>query len=183
MKAVKDLLTRAKNESLLFDICGYQDSNGRLHDYLGLRHAGHAGYLLLVQEAVDWAEKRKAYIPGWCNSPETWIAAVVQQRESWLTTLAGGHGRKAQELDYDTSGAWAENKSKPGILVLKALEVTGEHKHVDEPVIAEPKTMAAKCTAFLRSQSPLKRFVGQLNLAPGKFASIQLREQHTHADS
>ena len=185
MKKVTALLAKAKAEDLCFDIIGYQASDGIIHNYKGLKFAGHDGYLRLVRESVDWAARRAAYVPGWCDSAEVWAKSVEKQSTSWLTTLNGDHGRKQQELKVSEDGSYAVDKGRPELVILKSLELTGDHTVTgdDGATRKEPKSMEAKCTAFLRTQAPVRRFIGQLNLAPGKFLSIKLCPPPAPAES
>lgn len=172
MARVKKALTMAKTENLRFDIIGYKDSDQNEHDYRGLVFAGHEGYIRLVQESIDWTNKRKTHVPAWCGEQNVWDAATDKQTASWRKTLEGGHGRKQQELDVQEDGAWSTDKARPGIVILKSMELTGEHTESGAQTDKTPKSMEARCTAYLRRMAPVGRFVGQLNLAAGKFAHI-----------
>lgn len=179
------MLELAKTKGLSFDIYGYQDSEGKTHNYRGLTFGGHKGYLGLVQESITWALRRNTTVPGWCGSVADWHEAVTKQLASWQKTLDGGHDRKQKELLVGGDGSWALDEARPELLILKNLIINGEHSLVDanHMEIKEAKSMVAQCTAFLRAQAPLNKFVGQLNLAPGKFSGMVIHSPGEPAES
>jgi len=102
------------------------------------------------------------------------MEAADEQLTSWNKTLTKeGHGRAYKEADYhDDSGSFSMFNTNPGVLIIKNLELIGSMQHHNKSEKPSPKSDKAKAKAWIRYNSPLNRYVGQLNLASDKFDSL-----------
>lgn len=157
MSELRTLLDGAgKNPTL--EIKGYQTSSGDVIDYR-VKVVGHVGYRKLVQDAItELITGKVPVMPG-----DSWNQAVQEQQASWSRTLTS-------EQPEEPEGCYSLKED--GTFVLKNLEVLSlemQHTAEKKPVNSAEKTKMKK---WIVDHTSMKRFLGQLNLCPGKYQTV-----------
>jgi hypothetical protein len=177
-----EILERCKTQDLPFAIKEYVTSSGAVLTYTGVQYLKEGGYHDLVRQSLDWlaASEDELRETSGIEDTATLERAIAEQRASWHKTLDGGHGKTYKAPSEDAasdSGAYLKYDDKPMTLVIKNLETIGPVlEHDEQPAVKSPVSTLAQAKAYIRSQAPLSRYVGQLNLSPDKFGELVVEE-------
>jgi len=102
---------------------------------------------------------------------EDWINAVVELGESWRTSLAGKESEPFGLDAYSRHGAIYHGKTNPDV---RALSVLLRISDVREAREVKHRNELTKAKAWIRTHSPLDKYVGLLVLSPEKFESLRI---------
>lgn len=170
--SIVEVLRKAKADGGLIRITEYQSSStGEVAD-LTIRLIGREGYHQLIRDSLTVLRSGEIEKPADIDG-ETWIQAKLEQEASWVTTLVGGHDRDYGPTYTPTeNGLYDTDPANPEVVVLNHLEEV-EHKTLvasAKTVKSRPKTVAKQ---YIRSRTPVRRYLGRLILKPGKFEAIR----------
>lgn len=168
--SIVEVLRKARDTGGLIRITGYRNSSGEVADYT-VRLLGSDGYKKLVQASLKMVMNEELAKPELIDV-DTWLLAKNEQVESWGKTLEGGHARSFETAIEDVDGLYGRNNAEPETVWLHNLELVdkktisvGDKKEVN----SRPKTLAKN---YIRDNVPLKTYLGQMVLKPGKFDSV-----------
>lgn len=166
------IIEAALKENRPLRIKGYRNSDGQVADYV-VRIAGSDGYQSMVKASLEALNDGKVTPPA-DTPPEVWEAAQAEQKASWEKTLAGESTRSYNDGMELTPGGYYVSAGDPTMVGLRNLEQVSIDvtEAIDKKAtVSKPKTLAK---AHIRDNTPLANYLGQLNLVPGKFTSIEL---------
>jgi hypothetical protein len=174
---LRSLLSRFNPAKHHLVVDGYRTSKGDVINY-ELALIGSEGYRALVQQSRDYLLATLLGLRPQEFKPETWFQAVQEQVESWNKTLEGEHTPKnyGPEAMFSTYSIMAadEGGTTPILRNLKEIKAeiieAGEKKKVN----SASKTLAK---AYIVAHTPMAEFVGQINLAPGKYTDVRIKDR------
>lgn len=169
-----EIITAAHASGQALSIEGYITSAGAVINYT-VKLLGPDGYKTLVAESLAVLEDPKRNPPRPLEiAPEVWRQALEEKMDSFRKTLSnssGAHKAFTKEL-VEHPGGYATYTGDGETVVLRNLQEiqkTVVTPGGDKIVNSSAKTLAK---AAIDRQLPIGKFIGQLNLAPGKFTSI-----------
>lgn len=150
-------------------ITGYRSESGEVSDFV-VRIVGKAGYHRLLSESIKELQKRLPSLSG------VYLNAALELLGSWGKSVAGQHS----ERNYNTKesqqilqeGVYlTQDQSGASVTHMEQIERTVLHEVKAGAVNSSEKTLAKQ---ILTKESPAGRYIGRLNLYPGKFEKIEL---------
>lgn len=135
-------------------IYGYQSSDGYTRNYV-VEEVGYDGYLELCRQSIDEIDSMMLLTT---EGPKK--QALTELRESYVKTLNGEHNRATPYFE-------------PGVTYLKHCKVL-KVKDIITPTTKEKKyrNEVTRYKAILRTELPIKDYIGLVKLEDGKFDSI-----------
>lgn len=170
-RAVADALSRGMD----LKITGYVSSNGNTSD-MTVRLHGPGYYKECVAAALKMAEDPDVRFGRLLDSPEVLEEALAALRESWRKTLAGEHAARnfKEELDTESLAKSGFAADAHGNVVIRNLEMRKQAYLGGPPA---PKTQSknpvVQAKGLITGQTPLGKYVGQLNLHPDRLEGIE----------
>lgn len=135
-------------------IYGYQSSDGYIRNYV-IEEVGYDGYLELCRQSIDEIDSIMLLATEGSKKQ-----ALTELRESYVKTLNGEHSRTIPYLE-------------PGVTYLKHCKVL-KVKDIITPIAKDKKyrNEVTRYKAILRTELPIKDYIGLVKLEDGKFDSI-----------
>jgi hypothetical protein len=160
----------------LFVVKGYVDSDGVTADK-HFKKLEEGGYQRLVKESVTQLLTR-GVVNNEGYDTVTWGQAIDELVTTFTKTLKGESGRSYESKETLKPGPVADTAIHPdhgGLVIshlVKVVEDTNVNS-VEEKAArnSKPLTLAKQ---YIRSQLPIGKYVGRINLYPGKFNSIEV---------
>jgi hypothetical protein len=150
-------------------IRGYRSAAGAESNYT-VKFLGPNGYRDLVRESLALLRAGKVTNPGF--SHEDWGQAVAEKDASWEKTLGGETAPKNYAKPLAEHEGYETYLDAPDTYILRNLMkvseeivTAGEEKFVKSAA----KTLAK---AAIDKMLPISKYLGQLNLVPGKYTSV-----------
>ncbi len=139
-----------------------------------VRLIGKEGYLRLVRESMD-----KAIAGGIPRDPQfdgpTWSQALQEQLDSWGRTITGTQPIRQHDANLVKETGFSLHPEKRELTILHHMEVLASAVTTASPKPATKSAAKTLAKAHIRKHSPLDRYLGQLNLAPGKFENLSIQ--------
>lgn len=149
-------------------IRGYRTSNGAEMNYT-VKLLGPNGYKDLVRESLEKAGDlpRPAEFDN-----EVWAEAMAEKISSWQKTLNGDTAPRSFSRALMEHEGYSTYADDPDTYILRNLMKVSEEVVTpgeEKMVKSAAKTLAK---AVIDRQLPIGKYLGQLNLAPGKYISV-----------
>lgn len=170
---LEQIIKQANDTSKTLRIKGYRSSDGKISDFT-IRLIGSDGYKELVRQSLEFIRTK------YHAKTSAQVDAAAELDNSWSTTLKGGHGERnfANALVENPMGFF-KSANDPNAIVLRNMECLSENVTFEPPPAppssrsrgSSEKTIAKRA---IESQTPLSRYIGQLNLAPGKYDTVEV---------
>jgi hypothetical protein len=152
-----------------YRVKNYRSSSGRRSD-ITFTLLPTGGYQELVRASLEWLH----------NHPPSMDPVISEARAelavSWNKTLLGAHDVRGNTQLQSNQRGFMVDPDKPNRLVLMHLLRIGDEEVLEEPALtgrergSAPKTIEKSA---MTKAAPLGGYIGQLNLEPGKFDSIE----------
>lgn len=172
----------AATEQLLL-IEKYVTSDNVVKDYV-VKILPENGYQDLVKQSLEILNKETEKFmfklkPADADMGE-WAQAVSEQIDSFNKTLNPSADKKAINFKKELIkvGAAYIDKAEiettmPSCIVLKNLQIMATTLHSENAPDKMPKGNVPRYKELIRRELPIAAYLGQLNLAPGKVASVR----------
>lgn len=149
-------------------IRGYRTGTGAEINYT-VRLLGPDGYRELVRESLEKAKD----IPRPCEfDPEVWAEAFKEKIASFQKTLDGNTAPRNYARALMEHEGYSSVEDEPDTYILRNL------MKVSEEIVTPGETKMVKSAtktlakAAMDKMLPIGKYLGQLNLAPGKYTSV-----------
>jgi len=161
----------------------YNTSDGAVKDYV-IKLLPPDGYHALVRESLEQLQKETNKFmhdirPADADMAE-WAQAITEQVNSFNNSLMPSETKAARNYTKELvklGAAYVEKQELESktiqTAVLKNLVVLSSVNHTPEKAAKVPKGNVPRYKEIIRSNLPISAYLGQLNLAPGKVASVR----------
>ena len=167
MTTIESIAAASKGGTL--HIRGYRTGDGAEMNYT-VRLLGSGGYKDLVKESLSLLREGKVFNNGF--SHEDWGQAVAEKDASFQKTLDGETAPRNFARAMMEHEGYSSYENEPDTFILRNLYKVSEE--CVTPGQAKTVKSAAKtlAKASIDKQLPIGKYLGQLNLAPGKYISV-----------
>jgi hypothetical protein len=170
---ILETVLEAKKEGILEVDDYFSSSTGEVFDF-AFEIIGREGYLKIVSTSKNQLldMEKPEHIAA-----EVWMTAKEQQLQSWERTLSGEtSGRKSPDYIPVDGDCVFETKDEVPFVVVKHLRIIRKTAVATEkPAATKQKKQSdiALAKEFIRKNTAMGMYVGQINLGNGKFTSIR----------
>jgi hypothetical protein len=175
IEEVKKIIKEAWETTRKLSVTEYKNSRGNTYNY-ELEMIGHDGYLEMIKNCLKLLEE-DAYekIDSKRVSQEDFERALQQLEVSWKKSLNGEHKRPAAKVtDVEKKTGYVKDEDDHvNIRNMRVIsKVVVDYSNPDAPKVRSDTKPVIRAKNFIREQSPLKDFLGNLRFEDGKFKRI-----------
>ena len=151
-------------------IRGYRSGSGAETNYT-VKLLGPDGYRELVRESLDMLKEGKVVKPEGVDL-NIWILACNEKQASFEATLTGETAPRNYARSMMEHEGYSSYEDEPDTFILRNL------MKVSEEIVTPGETKMVKSAAKTLAKAaidkmlPIGKYLGQLNLAPGKYTSV-----------